>query len=229
MQPFDLDAFQRDGYALIRAALTPTQVAALIASLPAGFTAKQHYGVRDLMRQAPQVRALAESSPYIDIVRRLLGDAARPVRSVFFDKIPQANWSVPWHQDTSIAVATRADLPGFGVWSEKQGVPHVEPPLPYLEGMVTLRLHLDGADRDNGALRVVPGSHRHGRIAAADLLAMVEREAVAECEVAAGDLLVMRPLLLHASRKSQRPEHRRVIHLEYSAMQLPVPLRWHEA
>ena len=41
--------------------------------------------------------------------------------------------------------------------------------------------------------------------------------------------LAFRPLLLHKSRKSARPSHRRVIQIEYAASPLPPPLTWHES
>jgi hypothetical protein len=49
------------------------------------------------------------------------------------------------------------------------------------------------------------------------------------CAVEAGDALLMRPLLLHASSRSTRATHRRVLHLEYAWFPLPDGLAWHEA
>lgn len=87
---------------------------------------------------------------------------------------------------------------------------------------------LDAADRLNGALRVIPGSHRRGRIKNKDLLTIVENSQAVDCCVNAGDLLLMSPLLLHASRKAKNPVHRRIVHIEYSALVLPEPLAWHQ-
>ncbi|MEZ5299860.1 MAG: hypothetical protein R3F11_04210 [Verrucomicrobiales bacterium] len=44
---------------------------------------------------------------------RLLGGDALPVRAIYFDKSPESNWGVAWHQDLTIAVAARAVVPGF--------------------------------------------------------------------------------------------------------------------
>ncbi len=138
------------------------------------------------------------------------------VRGIYFDKTPEANWLVPWHQDLSIAVKQRLDVSGYGPWSTKEGVPHVQPPAELLEAMVTLRLHLDNCDESNGPLRVIPGSHRMGRLEAADIVKTRSNQKEVICSMQAGDALLMRPLLLHASSEASVPVHRRVIHLEYA-------------
>src|SRR5205807_4301579 len=89
------------------------------------------------------------------------------VRAIYFDKSPEANWLVSWHQDLTLALRARAEVPGFGPWSTKDGIPHVQPPVELLQQMLSVRLHLDDADESNGALRVLPGSHRCERLAPA--------------------------------------------------------------
>jgi ectoine hydroxylase-related dioxygenase (phytanoyl-CoA dioxygenase family) len=158
----------------------------------------------------------------------VIGPGAFPVRALFFDKLPRANWSVPWHQDFTIAVAERVEVPDFAGWSVKEGVIHVQAPAGILEKMVTLRLHLDDCDEENGALRVIRGSHRHGKLADADVERWKETGEVVTCAVPKGGVLLMRPLLLHASSPAKRPCHRRVLHLEYAAEPLPPGLRWYE-
>lgn len=222
------EQYRQQGYLMLPAAVPADTVADLKAALGGLLGDASAYGERNLMARVGAVRELALSAPLLGIARQLLGAAARPVRSLYFDKLPGANWNVAWHQDTSIAVRQRAALEGFGPWSVKQGVDHVEPPLEYLSEMLTLRLHLDPAGADNGALRVVAGSHAAGRLDSATLLAMVEDGPVQDCPAMPGDLLLMNPLLLHASRKSVAPSHRRVVHIEYSARELPAPLQWFE-
>jgi hypothetical protein len=78
-----------------------------------------------------------------------LGPAARPVRAILFDKTAANNWMVPWHQDRTIAVHARHEVPGFGPWSVKGGVVHVEPPFDVIAGMITIRAHLDACGEDN--------------------------------------------------------------------------------
>lgn len=221
-------AYAENGYHLIEHAVGARQIEELIAQLSVFAEEANRYGVRDLMSKVPAIHELATSAPLLTVARDILGEAARPVRSVFFDKVPGANWNVAWHQDTSLALKAMHEVSGFGPWSEKQGVPHAEPPPEYLANTLTLRLHLDRADTQSGVLRVVPGTHRLGRVRSAELLAIVEQAQIVECNAQPGDLLLMNPLLFHSSRKATQPVHRRIVHIEYSAMALPAPLEWYE-
>lgn len=220
--------YEKNGFCLVENAISKEDVGALVQGLSIFENEINNYGVRDLMNKVPHVRELAMSDPLMSIAKHILGEKAKPVRSVFFDKVPSANWNVPWHQDTSISLKNKADVPGFGPWSEKQGVVHVEPPEEYLAKTLTLRVHLDAADANTGVLRVIPGTHRLGRVASRELIRIVENSEVVECNAHPGDVLLMCPLLFHSSRKAVVPSHRRIIHIEYSAMKLPEPLAWHE-
>ncbi len=157
------------------------------------------------------------------------GADAQAVKATLFDKTAAANWKVPWHQDLTIAVRRRLETTGFGPWSMKDGVPHVQPPVSVLEALVALRLHLDDTPEENGALRVVVASHRLGRIPEAQIAAVRANGRERVATVPAGGVMVMSPLLLHASSASSRPEHRRVLHVEYSSFALPAGLKWAEA
>jgi ectoine hydroxylase-related dioxygenase (phytanoyl-CoA dioxygenase family) len=175
----------------------------------------------------PAIRALAFASEITALVEAVLGAPGRPVRGIFFDKTAQANWPVPWHQDLTIALAERRELPGWTQWSIKSGVHHVQPPTAFLERMITLRLHVDDCDEDNGPLRVLPGSHRMGRLTREKISELTNgcREII--CTAPKGSALVVRPLLLHASSPAKRPRHRRVIHLEFAMTDsLPCGLSW---
>jgi len=162
-------------------------------------------------------------------LREVTGEALHAVRGLFFDKTQGANWPVPWHQDLTLAVKTRHALPGWTNWTVKRGVPHVQPPAEVLTRMITARLHLDDCAADNGALRVIPGSHAGGTLTRKDVDAAKQRDAVTIC-ARAGDALLMRPLLLHASSPAQRPAHRRVLHIEFAPQTLlPGGLAWADA
>lgn len=162
----------------------------------------------------------------MDMVRNVIGAEARPVRMLLFDKSRGANWSVQWHQDLSIAVRHRSELDGYTGWSVKDGILHVQPPAQVLESMLTCRIHLDDADLSNGALLVIPGSHRLGRIKESEIHSLVTGGRETVCKVKAGDAMFMKPLILHASRKARSPKHRRVIHVEYAAKELPNSVEW---
>jgi ectoine hydroxylase-related dioxygenase (phytanoyl-CoA dioxygenase family) len=220
--------YENNGYFMVKKAISEDEVKSLINSLNVFEKEINHYGIRDLMNKLPCIRELALSAPLLSIAKEILGEKAKPVRAVFFDKLPNANWNVAWHQDTSIVVNAKADIAGFSAWREKQGVMHVEPPEEYLSNIVTLRVHLDPANTKTGVLRVIPETHKNGRVSSKNILEVVEQSEAMECTANVGDVLLMNPLLFHSSRKATKPKHRRVIHLEYSAMTLPEPLEWYE-
>ncbi len=227
-----------DGFAIVEGVLSPTVVEHLLSSLEhigdTGSVRKRGgiFAVRNLLDVSPEVRELAHSEAVRALVAPVLGERFFPVRGILFDKIPDANWKVPWHQDVTIAVQERVEAEGFGPWSMKADVLHVQPPAEVLEHMVSVRLHLDNCGEENGALRVIPGSHLHGRVPEEDIPAMRDTPEVV-CAVGVGGALLMRPLLLHASSPSRVPGHRRVVHLDFASVQLPNGMRWfseaHEA
>ena len=223
-----------DGFAVVPEVLDAATVVALIAAVGgAGEGAGSQrrgsvYALRNLLEDVPAVTALADSPDVRALVAPVLGPGCFPVRGILFDKTPEANWNVVWHQDLSIAVRERQDVGGFGPWSEKAGVVHVQPPTHILERMLTVRLHLDDCDETNGPLLVLPGSHRGSRLTAPEIQHHRTQTASVPCPVPSGAALLMRPLLLHASSASQSPRHRRVIHLEYAAEPLPGGLQWHQ-
>lgn len=185
------------------------------------------YGVRNLLNLAPETRKFVESPPVVSLVEKVLGEKAKPVRAIFFDKTPDTNWKVPWHQDLTIAVREKRETEGFTAWTRKADVPHVQPPVSILERMLAMRIHLDDADETNGALKVIPKSHRCGRLSAAEIQEWRRKEAVKICRAKCGEAFLMRPLLVHSSSAGTSPKHRRVIHIEFSADDLPNDLQWY--
>lgn len=164
-----------------------------------------------------------------DTLMNLMGGSLVPVRSILFDKTPDQNWPVAWHQDLTISVGEKMMAAGYGPWSFKDGVVHVQPPVALLEQMITVRVHLDETSAGNGALKVIPGSHQLGKIPAESIRAQTEGSHVV-CECEPGDVLLMSPLLLHASSRSVTPSRRRIVHIEYAPPQaLEKGLTWHEA
>jgi ectoine hydroxylase-related dioxygenase (phytanoyl-CoA dioxygenase family) len=221
----------RDGFAPVPDAVPATVLDALLAELApvaVDAEARRRGGVRNLFESVPRVRQLAREGALREAAKAVLGPSCFAVRALLFDKTPDANWKVIWHQDLTIAVREPRPTEGFGPWSEKAGIPHVQPPTALLENMVAVRLHLDDCGAENGPVRVLPGSHRHGRLGPGDIATWRERVSPVECLVLRGGLLVMRPLLLHASSPARVPAHRRVLHLEYAADRLPNGLEWHE-
>lgn len=225
-----LSALDRDGFAVVPAAVPPAVLdclATAVEPLLAELTRIQG-GVRDVLTRTPAVRELAAS----DLLRRwvvpVLGADCVAVNALLFDKADGRNWKVPYHQDVTGRFRRRIELPGFGPWWEKAGVPHTWPPAAVLERMIAVRVHLDECGPDNGPLRVLPGSHRSGVLATEEIDGWKGRVAEAACCADRGDALLMRPLLLHASSAAARPQRRRVVHVEYAVPDLPGGLEWYE-
>lgn len=216
---------ESDGFAPIPDALDGATVDALLEVL-APLQTPGAAGTRNLLEH-PSVGAWINSPQIRALVEPVLGENCFAVRAILFDKTPDANWKAPWHQDLSIAVRAQIEVEGFGPWSSKAGVPHVQPPREILEKMVTLRLHLDACDQTNGALRVLAGTHLSGKLSARQIVSQRERVAETICELPRGGALLMRPLLLHASSAALSPAHRRVLHVEWAAQPLPGGLTWH--
>jgi hypothetical protein len=218
-------SFEETGAAAVEGILTEQEVLDLRKYVGREFP--NAAGTRNILRD-PRIRMLADDARVRALVQPHLGSSARPVRGILFDKTSGANWSVPWHQDLTISVAERVDIAGFGPWSVKAGVVHVQPPADVLEAMMTVRLHLDPCGEDNGPLKVVEWSHRYGKISEREIDSYVSAGTVRTLAVGSGGVVLMRPLTLHSSSPAQSPSHRRVVHIEFASGELPHPLRWFE-
>jgi len=212
---------QRDGFAVIPACLDE----ATLESLGTEFD-DSRYPERNLLSMQ-SIQTLATSSSVREIMETILGPECFAVRGIFFNKTRTSNWKVAWRQDLTIAVRERKDVEGFGPWTMKAGVIHVQPPCDVMAGMLAIRLHLDESGCDNGVLRVIAGSHSAGRLSGERIRTWSKEESVT-CTVPRGGALVMRPLLLHASSASASTKSRRVIHLEFAAAELPQGLNWYD-
>lgn len=223
----NIQSLERDGFVILQDHVEAAIVQQLRIDLNDRLLVRQA-GIRDLLKHVPSILELAESEPIRKLVETVLGGSARVVRGVYFDKQSHTNWKVAWHQDLTIAVKERVDVEGFSAWSCKSGIQHVQPPTSILEQMIAVRIHLDDADETNGCLRVIRGSHVSGRLTADQITHLRTTKEIVSCGVHSGDVMLMRPLLLHASSVSLQPAHRRVVHLEYCAATLPNGLEWYE-
>lgn len=219
-------ALEPDGLEAIPRLLPPDDLAVLRTECDRLLQESANAGVRSVFSRSSLIAAWATSREIRRLIESHLDAGAFVSRSIIFDKHATANWDVTWHQDTTIAVRERIDKPGFGPWSIKDGVTHVRPPASILDSMLTLRLHLDDTPGDNGALLVIPGSHQFGILSHDRISEFTKTATPVVCELKAGDAMLMRPLLLHASRKANRPSRRRVIHLEFAFGELPTGLSW---
>ncbi|MCE9607398.1 MAG: phytanoyl-CoA dioxygenase family protein [Planctomycetia bacterium] len=183
--------------------------------------------MRDPLAISAGIRTLAIHPSVRRVAESVLGPRCFVARALLFDKTERANWKVAWHQDLTITVQHRVDVADFGPWSVKEGIVHVQPPVEVLTRMLAVRVHLDDCHVDNGPVRVLPGSHLHGRLTADEIEAWKVQHPAVECLAARGAILAFRPLLVHASSPARVPGHRRVVHFEFAADDLPAGLEWH--
>ena len=222
------------GHVTLPQLYTAAEIAALLHCLEAAPAAGPNFrrsqdvfAIRNLLGEIPALWPLLATPALRGLLSELFPGGCHFTKGIYFDKPAGSNWLVAWHQDLMINVDRRAsDLPKFGPWTAKAGWVAVQPPVAVLENTVTIRLHLDACDATNGALKVVPGSHLGGIVPAETIAAHTATATV--CPVPAGGAMLMKPLLLHASNRSTSNRLRRVIHLEFSAAELPAGLAWRE-
>lgn len=182
-------------------------------------------GARNLLHLWPGVKDLCRGTILAKCLHEILGKNVGLVRVLYFNKPPGRSWSLPWHKDMTIAVRDN-QIPSvaFQKPTRKAGVPHVEASVELLQNMLTLRIHLDDVDDDNGTLRVLPGSHHSGK--SLNWQNSEPKSIVAS----AGSALLMRPLLAHCSNATSAPvpRHRRILHMEFAGQAtLPDGYEWY--
>jgi ectoine hydroxylase-related dioxygenase (phytanoyl-CoA dioxygenase family) len=242
--PTDLSDLKSDGFAIIEDCLTAKQCIewcnriSLAINRPESHGRLQAkvadqsitYGSRNLIELCPEIAELLRIPAISKASRQFLGDCFGLVRGLYFDKPPGVSWSLPWHQDLTIAVASHVvgaeTLDGFTKPTVKAGVCHVEAPTWLLEQMLTVRIHLDAMTSENGPLVVRKGSHLLGKLIEG---ITPPSNKVFEVHCSAGAAMLMRPLLCHSSIPSiaDTTMHRRTVHLELcSSEHLPHGFRW---
>jgi len=215
--------FRHSGFATTLAMLNHVQLQHIDASL--NDAARHPAGLRQMLEH-DWCRHLGASLRNQLISLGLIQPDYVGVQCTYFEKSAEHNWLVAFHQDLSIPVKYRVDHPALAGWSAKDGTLFVQPPRQVLEKLVALRLHIDECGAEDGALKVVPGSHRAGRICDPDKAKLRNELGEVLCPVAIGGAMVMSPLLLHASSKATGQSHRRVLHFLFGPSELPFGLSW---
>lgn len=201
------------GFDVIPSVLSPAEIAHLVGAL--GDVPRSRAGARHLMAH-PAVAQVAKDARLLALAEQWLGLEALPYRATLFDKSPESNWLVMWHQDTALPLREKIETRGWGPWSVKEGVLYAHAPAAALEGVVALRLHLDDSGSENGPLRVLPGTHLRGVLSDEEIQGLARDVRPVECVVGSGGIVAMRPLLVHASSKARNNAPRRVLHIEYA-------------
>ena len=198
---WSMNTIELDGFSIINEFIPESQVNEILSALETrnvlDFGDAKASGF-NLLRTIPAVEQLASSARLLSIVRAGLGDSAFPINALLLDKSLSQNWGLDWHQDLKIAVTNKIDVPDYGNWTEEYAINHCIPPLEILEKLLSVRIHLDPCTIQNGALLVIPKSHKNGILSNLGVKEIVQREAIC-CEIDRGGIMCMKPLLLHKS------------------------------
>jgi ectoine hydroxylase-related dioxygenase (phytanoyl-CoA dioxygenase family) len=226
-------AIESDGYTIIHNVFAEKEIDDLLLIISKGETNKPAFrktgdlfAIRQFFKEFPDSIEIIFNSKLKSIISKLFGNDYFIVKSIYFNKPEKSNWFVAYHQDLTISVDKKIHNKDFGPWTTKQNQFAVQPPLNILQNNFTIRIHLDDANEENGALRVLPKSHLKGiyRIDAINL----EKKDEKICDVKKGGIMMMKPLLFHASSRTTSNHKRRVIHIEFSKNSLPADLYWSE-
>jgi ectoine hydroxylase-related dioxygenase (phytanoyl-CoA dioxygenase family) len=207
---------EQRGFTILPEVLTRSDLDRLSESLKRDPLPRSRAGMRHALRH-PAVLAIAHEPRLRAIAQEILGRDAFPFKATLFDKSPISNWLVAWHQDKALPLRERREHRAWGPWSVKDGVTYANAPASALSTVLALRLHLDDSTHENGPLRVLPGTHTMGILGDETIHDMITRTTAIDCLVSRGGILVMRPLIVHASSKSLDETRRRVLHIEYAA------------
>ncbi|MQA97534.1 MAG: phytanoyl-CoA dioxygenase family protein [Streptosporangiales bacterium] len=199
------DRYERDGYLIWRSAIDADLVAEAAGHVE--WLQGRHPELRGedlghtLMTHDPFWVRLAGDDRLLDIAEIFVGPDIALFASHYICKPPYTGRPVLWHQDGAF-------------W-----------PLEPME-VVTLWLAVDPSTRENGCLRVLPGSHReplHGLRAAGDVDDVLGSETDADLDVSAavdlelspGDVEIHHPSIVHGSEANASPHRRCGLTLRY--------------
>lgn len=224
---------KEEGFAVIENIYSPKEIEQIVVAIDNADKSKSTFrkftnlfAIRQFLKEVPIATPVIFNDNLKSLITQFLGYDYFLVKSIYFDKPEQSNWFVSYHQDLTISVDKKLDLDNYGPWTVKQNQFAVQPPLNILENIFTIRIHLDDTDENNGALKIVPKSHLKGIYRPENIDWTKEIETV--CSVKKGGVMVMRPLLLHSSNRTTNNNKRRVIHLEFSNIELPPEINWAE-
>lgn len=222
-----------NGFATIDNIYTTSEVENMLWQISVANTNKETFrksvelfAIRQFLKEIPAIIDTIFNDNLKAVLKQLLGDKYFVVKSIYFDKPQTSNWYVSYHQDLTISVDKKLEINGFEFWTTKHNQFAVQPPSDILKNIVTVRIHLDETDENNGALKIVPKSHLKGIYRPETIDWRVEQEV--NCKVSKGGIMLMKPLLLHSSGRTTNNRQRRVIHIEFSNMELPAALNWAE-
>lgn len=231
-----LNEINSEGFTIINSVYSENEIEKLISLIEnvtdndsdnATFRKSQDlFAIRQFHKELPETLDFIFNQNLKEIINSNFGEGYFITKSIYFDKPEKSNWFVAYHQDLTISVNKKIEVQDFENWTVKQNQFAVQPPKEILQDNFTIRIHIDNTTKNNGALKVMNNSHSKGILRIENLDFETETETI--CEVQKGGIMIMKPLLFHASNKTSNNERRRVIHIEFSRQELPAGLEWSE-
>ncbi|CAM1344548.1 phytanoyl-CoA dioxygenase family protein [Tenacibaculum amylolyticum] len=184
---------------------------------------EKSYAIRQLVNKQPEIlEVLFKEKSFRELYAKVCGKGYFLTKAIYFNKPAMSNWFVGYHQDLSISAKEKQITKDYVQWTYKEKQWGVIPPEGILKNTITFRVHLDSTDETNGALHVIPKSHVKGIIRIDEHF---KKEALGKevlCNVEKGAVMLMNPLVLHASQRSVSASDRSVIHLEFCNQEIPM-------
>lgn len=186
--------FERDGYVVVKNALSKEQVMHLgdrVVAISEGFTTRE---IPDIIDRDEAFVPLLVHPPVFNLMRALMGPKLQ-MESVNATRIkPGKGMPVGWHMDSHV-------------------YPEPLPPFWYFPVSINCAYYLDDITPEKGPLVVVPGSHRSGKNPPEGLDHI---EGQVEVLVDAGDAVIFHGALWHAALPNVHPtEERRALYYNY--------------
>jgi hypothetical protein len=139
-----------DGFAILPDIFSSADIDNLIHGLVEFPLTRSRAGIRHAMHH-PDVSEFAHDPLLCDMASSIFNQKAVPYRATLFDKSPDSNWLVVWHQDTALPRRERKEQTGWGPWSVKEGISYAHAPASALSEILALRLismtHMRRTDR----------------------------------------------------------------------------------
>lgn len=213
-----IQAYDRDGYVLVPDLFSAKEIEILLEHVNSPRITGSQGAARDVeglesklslwMDMPNDVFGMVSTSPrVVSGVQILMREEVYHWHSKVMMKEPRVGGAWEWHQD-------------YGYWYN-DGV--------LFPKMMSCMIALDPATKENGCLKVIPGSHRlerfdHGRVggqAGADqerVAAVIERLGVKYCEAPAGSGLFFHGNTFHSSEANRSDKPRRAYICCYNAL-----------
>ncbi len=216
----------KNGFKIVEGVYSKQEVNDILAVI-ASSSIENSFGVREFLVDHPKIAKKIFTKNLLEIIKQISPNCDKAIKSIYFDKPPSANWIVNWHQDLTINLRKKKEIAGYKNWRVSGNRVSAQPNQAFLESIFTIRIHLDDCTKENGALRIIKQSHKQGIV---EIKEWINSKNGPErtCEVKQGGILLMKPLTLHASNRTENNKHRRVIHIEFTNQELPAGLVWKE-